>query len=138
VLSAGCPSRDLLNLFGHLRYHPHVLVEWLQLLGIDAVEVTGVEIEWAPPKAEHFDGGSAIDALITYRSTAGFDGFVGVESKHAEDLCEQRIEPRQTYIDFTLASGQAGRGRSTTEGFFEKRTTKLHSEDPDAAVVTNR
>lgn len=91
------------NLFGHLQHHPDVLVEWLRAMGIDADAVIEVRLEWAPSPADHFDGGSAFDALVVY-GRGSTRGFVGVECKYAENLSDQRLKPRAPYIDFTRAS----------------------------------
>lgn len=85
------------NLFGYLKHLPRALVTWLASLGIDAEEAE-VRIEWAPPKAEHFGGGSAFDAAIFYRSADGTKGLVGVEVKYSENLDDQSIDPRDEYI----------------------------------------
>lgn len=97
-----------LNLFAPLAEHPGTVAAWLRSAIPtlpDDLEVESVEFEWAPPSHEHFGGGSAFDAFVTYTSGHG-RGVVGIETKYAEDLAEQaprRI--RDTYAAFTRDSG---------------------------------
>lgn len=92
------------NLFAPLASHPEVLRRWLRHAVPrlpDGLEIESVEFEWAPQPAEHFGGGSAFDAFITYRS-GGKRGFVAVETKYAEHLASQAPKRiRQPYIGFT-------------------------------------
>jgi hypothetical protein len=95
------------NLFGHLRSDPSALLDWVQGYAPDASEVTRVEVEWAPPKEKHFDGGSAFDAFVEYRKAQGGLGFVGVECKYAEDLPRTDVKVvREVYKEFTDGCGR--------------------------------
>ena len=97
-----------LNLFAPLADRPDTVATWLRSAIPTLPEdltVERIEFEWAPPPHQHFGGGSAFDAFVTYTSGHG-RGFVGIETKYAEDLAEQapgRI--RDTYSDFTRDSG---------------------------------
>jgi hypothetical protein len=94
------------NLFGHVASQPSTLVPWLRSLGLDAAEVTAVRLEWAPPREQHFDGGSAFDAFVEYRRPDDALGFVGVECKYAEDLRKTDVKQvRDEYRTFTAQSG---------------------------------
>jgi hypothetical protein len=76
------------NAFGHAVTDPDSLRPWLVArVEPDVVRVSGVRIEWAPPRKEHFDNGSAFDVCVFYETTVG-KGFVAVECKYAEDLTE--------------------------------------------------
>ncbi len=91
------------NLFGPFVERPNDLLGWVQSLDATAVWVDGVRFEWAPPRAEHFDGGSAFDAFVTFTTEAGGRRFVGIECKYAEDLSRSSITVRPTYCDFTAS-----------------------------------
>lgn len=110
------------SLFGHLAHHPHVLVEWLQSLGIAADAVIDVRLEWAPDRKRHFNGGSAFDALVVYMRGPS-TGFVGIECKYAENLAEQDITPREPYLAFTRDSGHWRSGAA--ERLRAKETAQL-------------
>jgi len=95
------------NLFGHLQADPAALLAWVQLQRPDAAGVTRVEVEWAPPKEEHFGGGSAFDAFVEYELASGERGFLGIECKYAEHLPKTDVKNvRPPYKDFTAASGR--------------------------------
>lgn len=93
-----------LNLFAPLRRHPEVVARWLR--GVipslpSDLAVTSVEFEWAPPREEHFGGGSAFDAYVLWEAGAQ-SGFVGIETKYVEDLRSSAPKKvRQPYIDYT-------------------------------------
>lgn len=54
-----------------------------------------------PPPEDHFRGGSAFDAFITYRS-GDRRGFVAIEAKYAEDLAGQAPKRvRDVYVEYT-------------------------------------
>lgn len=96
------------NLFGNFQAvdRHNVLLPWLQTINPSAVEIVRVEVEWAPPAAEHFAGGSAFDAFIEYRHADGGLGFVGVECKYHEHLPATDVKTvRDIYRAFTVDSG---------------------------------
>jgi hypothetical protein len=101
------------NLFGVLTRHPQVLLEWVRSLGLDAVAIEPTEpddpalvrIEYAPPKDQHLGSGSAFDACITYRDSAGRRGVVAVETKYAEDLADQKVTADPKYAEATAQLG---------------------------------
>lgn len=92
------------NLFGPFVVDPDGLTGWVRSLDPECERVTEVRLEWAPPRGEHFDGGSAFDAFVEYVTHTG-TRFVGVETKYAENLAASRISVRQVYRDFTEDSG---------------------------------
>lgn len=91
------------NLFGHFRRNPAGLERWVtHVTEGSAAAVVRVELEWAPPPADHFDGGSAFDAFVEYRTKSGGRGFVGVECKYAEHLPTSDVKKvREPYITWT-------------------------------------
>jgi hypothetical protein len=93
------------NLFGPFVSRPDGLLGWVRSMDPDAAVVTAVRFEWAPPRDQHFGGGSAFDAMILYRATAGGSRFLGVEVKYAEDLAKSSIKVRDPYRTFTNESG---------------------------------
>jgi len=101
------------NLFGVLTRHPDVLLAWVQSLGLDAVAIEPTEpddpalvrIEYAPPKDQHLGSGSAFDACITYRDSAGRRGVVAVETKYAENLADQKTTTDPKYAEATAHLG---------------------------------
>lgn len=101
------------NLFGPFVSRPAALTDWVRWLDPLASQATAVRFEWAPPREEHFDGGSAFDAFIEYVTASGGRRFVGVECKYAEDLQRTSIEVRDVYTSFTNASGNWRAGAST-------------------------
>lgn len=68
------------NLFGPFVSAPDELIGWVHSIDRDAVRVTGVRFEWAPPRADHFDGGSAFDAFLTYEGPGDGQRFLGVSA----------------------------------------------------------
>ncbi|MEQ1731755.1 MAG: hypothetical protein ABL982_25565, partial [Vicinamibacterales bacterium] len=92
------------NLFGRFVSHPDALLGWVRTLDPDAVSIEQVRLEWAPERGTHFDGGSAFDAFVAYRTGRGGQRFVGVECKYAEDLRRSSIDVRKVYKDFTARS----------------------------------
>lgn len=108
------------NLFGHFRRNPAGLDRWVRhLTAGSAAEVVAVELEWAPPPAEHFGGGSAFDAFVEYRTTSGGRGFVGIECKYAEHLPTSDVKKvRDPYITWTREHG------SWVEGAQDRLDTK--------------
>lgn len=101
------------NLFGVLARYPEVLLAWVRSLGIDAVAIEPTEpddpalvrIEYAPPKDHHLGSGSAFDACITYRDSAGRRGVIAVETKYAENLAEQKATADPKYAEATAELG---------------------------------
>ena len=96
------------NLFGNFQTadRQQTLLPWVQSINPAAVDVVRVEVEWAPPAAEHFSGGSAFDAFVEYQLDAGGLGFVGVECKYHEDLVKSDVKRvRDVYKTFTVDSG---------------------------------
>ncbi len=85
--------------------NPGGLTGWVSSLDPECEQVTEVRLEWAPPREEHFDGGSAFDAFVEYTTRTG-TRFVGVETKYAENLTASRISVRQVYRDYTTTSWQ--------------------------------
>lgn len=108
------------NLFGHFQRQPDALLWWVRSIGCDAEEITRIEVEWAPPREEHFDGGSAFDAFVEYRRPDEQLGFVGVECKYAEHLPKSDVKSvREPYLEFTRSSGHWLKGaekRLDTQG----------------------
>ena len=92
------------NLFGPFVSTPNRLLRWIRTIDEDAAAVTGVRFEWAPPRGEHFDGGSAFDAFVTYETGDARRRFVGVECKYAENLASSSIDVRDVYRTFTAES----------------------------------
>lgn len=95
------------NLFANLARNPDLLFAVVRdVFGVaDAVGVGTPLFEWAPPKAEHLDSGSAFDCFIPYQTGRGGLGFVGVETKYAENLAEQRPSTNPAYRQRTEAAG---------------------------------
>lgn len=92
------------NLFGNFQTpgRRSALLPWVRSVNPAAAEIVRVEIEWAPPAAEHFSGGSAFDAFIEYSSVDGGLGFLGVECKYHEDLEKSDVKTvRDVYKTFT-------------------------------------
>lgn len=79
------------NLFGPFVRRPEALLPWVRTIDADAETVEEVGFEWAPSKERHFGGGSAFDAVVWYRSSAGGRRLLGVECKYAEDLAASSI-----------------------------------------------
>ena len=95
------------NLFGQLQANAATLLPWIQTFDPEAREVTGIRIEWAPDKAEHFGGGSAFDAFVEYETETDERGFVAVECKYAEDLSKSDVKNvRPVYVAWTLEKDQ--------------------------------
>lgn len=93
------------NLFGPFVDEPDALLGWVRTIDQAADTVTGARFEWAPPRLDHFGGGSAFDALVTYGTTNGDNRFLGVEVKYAENLEESSITVRDPYREYTEANG---------------------------------
>jgi len=96
------------NGFGHFQAPDQrsALLAWVRHLAPEAIEVARIEVERAPPPADHFGGGSAFDAFIEYRRGDGRLGFLGVECKYHEDLRRSDVKKvRDTYRTFTASSG---------------------------------
>lgn len=89
------------NLFGPFVTRPNDLLGWVQTIDPAAATVSVVRFEWAPPRAEHFNGGSAFDAFVDYTTAEGGRRFLGVECKYAENLAASKIDARDDYISFT-------------------------------------
>lgn len=130
------------NLFGHLAEHPGVLVQWLQQVGFNAAEIVDVRFEWAPPREQHFGGGSAFDTMVVYRTGSDRLGFVGIETKYAENLAEQSVTKRPVYAEYTEACGHwrdgaVGRLKQPVtvqlwlNTLLAQSTVELHDEDFD-------
>jgi hypothetical protein len=104
--------RDLLssdalafNLFAYLEHHPKALLAWIKSLGIDAIQILDVRLDWAPPRKRHFDGDTSFDAAVFYRTGAGALGLVGVECTYADDLAADDVEPKDLYLQGTRTNG---------------------------------
>ena len=81
------------NLFGHLRGAPQATAEALSsLLKLEIAEIERIEVEWAPPAAEHLGDRTAFDAFIEYRTREGARGFLGVETKYTEPFSQTVYE----------------------------------------------
>lgn len=96
------------NLFGHFQDEAKrdALLGWVRGHDPSASSIARVEIEWAPPPAEHFRGGSAFDAFVEYETGAGGLGFLAIECKYHEHLPKTDVaKVRGTYRDFTDAYG---------------------------------
>lgn len=96
------------NFFGHFQDEPRrqALLGWVRRHDGNAAEITRLEIEWAPPPAEHFDGGSAFDAFVEYRVDDGGLGFLAVECKYHEHLPRTDVpRVRDRYRQFTQEHG---------------------------------
>ena len=74
------------NLFGALRAAPAAAARVLaDVLHLPIAEVEEITVEYAPlPARDHLGDRTAFDALVTYRTTDGARGFVGVETKYTE------------------------------------------------------
>lgn len=95
------------NLFGNFQTpeRRQELLPWVRSINPAVVEVVRVEVEWAPPAAEHFSGGSAFDAFVEFLVDSGELGFVGVECKYHEDLKRSDVKNvRDVYKTFTVDS----------------------------------
>lgn len=96
------------NLFGHFQdpSQRDALAGWVRRHDGQADHVTRVEVEWAPPPADHFRGGSAFDAFVEYRRHDGDLGFLAVECKYHEDLARSDVpDVRTVYRSFTESHG---------------------------------
>ena len=91
------------NLFGAFVGTPGGLTRWVRSIDPDCAEVTEVLLEHAPPRDEHFGGGSAFDAFIDYATPTG-RRFLGIETKYSENLRASNISVRDVYREFTVAS----------------------------------
>lgn len=84
------------NLFGHLRTAPVAAAEALSsLLKLDIAQIERIEVEWAPPPAEHLGDRTAFDAYIEYRTQDGSRGFLGIETKYTEPFSQTSYESKQ-------------------------------------------
>lgn len=88
------------NLFGPFVADPGGLLSWVQTIDDAATGVTLVRFEWAPDRKEHFDSGSAFDALVEYQ-TGKSKRFLGIECKYAEDLSKSSITVRPPFFEWT-------------------------------------
>jgi hypothetical protein len=95
------------NLFANLaRDGDRLLAVVRDVFGVaEAASVEPPQFEWAPPRAEHLDSGSAFDCFIPYQTASGAAGFVGVETKYAEHLGGQRPSANPAYRARTEAAG---------------------------------
>ena len=85
------------NLFGMLRFYPEELALGLsKLLDHGIAEIIAVKIEHAP-RFPGYRSGSAFDCYIEYRTSQGELGFLGVETKYAEQLSRQRLSQNPSY-----------------------------------------
>jgi len=91
-------------MFGPFVKTPNRLLRWVRTIDEDAADVTGVRFEWAPLRAQHFDGGSAFDAFVTYETGDARRRFIGVECKYAENLASSSITVRDVHRTFTAES----------------------------------
>ena len=81
------------NLFGHLRGAQRPAAEVLSsLLKLEIEEIERIEVEWAPPAAEHLGDRTAFDAFIEYRTHDGARGFLGIETKYTEPFSQTVYE----------------------------------------------
>lgn len=76
--------------------HNDAAWDWVRTIDPDADELTRIRLEWAPPRQDHFNGGSAFDAFVEYEA-AGRPRFIAVECKYAEHLADNRIAVRGCY-----------------------------------------
>lgn len=92
------------NLFGYIAAHPDALLPWVQGFSPDACAVTAVELECSP--VVNALARSAFDAYVTYETASGDTGFLGIESKYAEDLTKsQRGDAAEKFVTATQAGG---------------------------------
>ena len=87
------------NLFGPFVTDPSLLLDWVKSIDVETVSVDLVRFEWAPNRKNHFDGGSAFDAVIEY--SASGRRFLAIECKYAENLATSSINVRDPYRTFT-------------------------------------
>jgi PD-(D/E)XK nuclease superfamily len=92
------------NVFGPFVDSPNQLVDWVETVDPDVETVERVGFEWAPDRSRHFGGGSAFDAVVTYRA-AGGRRLIGIECKYAEDIHANPRSVRDVYKAFTAESG---------------------------------
>jgi len=111
------------NLFGFFRFHPAAAARVLSAAsGLDVAQVEAVDVEWTPDGAHPLGDRTAFDAWVSYRTTAGERGFLGVETKYTEPF-SQRFYMRDRYKEVTAwpESGFTGEavsrlaGRSTNQ-----------------------
>ena len=76
------------NLFGTLD-HDQLLTVLRDVFGLSPTGNIDLRFEWAPDPEEDFRSGAAFDCFIAYDTVKG-PGFVGIETKYAENLARQQ------------------------------------------------
>jgi hypothetical protein len=88
------------NLFAPL-HEAGVLAETLEsVLHLGIERVVDLRFEFQPRPADDFRTGSAFDCYVAYEYDGGL-GFLGIETKYAEDLSQQRPSARPDYAAYT-------------------------------------
>ena len=103
------------NLFGYLaQSEPDALLAWVQGYAPEATSIVGIRLEHAPSAAELGEqplDGAAFDAFVEYALPDGRLGFIGVETRYADDLAKGLDLPpagstaRTKYVDATEVGG---------------------------------
>ena len=89
------------NLFGFLRHHPVAAARVLSVAsGLDVARIEAVDVEWTPDGAHPLGDRTAFDAWVSYRTSTGGRGFLGVETKYTEPF-SQRVYMRDRYKEVT-------------------------------------
>lgn len=90
------------NLFGYLRRLPDVAAAVFgKLLHLDIARIDRLEVEWAPPPADHLGDRTAFDAFVEYRLSDGSRAFLGVETKYTEPFSTTEYNDRPAYRALT-------------------------------------
>lgn len=73
------------NLFGYLRGHfTETALVLRDALALDIATVERIDVEEAPPPADHLGDRTAFDAFVEYRTSKGQLAFLGIETKYTE------------------------------------------------------
>lgn len=76
----------------------------VKVFGLNIDSISDVRIEFRPPLDDGVKSGSAFDCFIEYE-TGHQRGFLGVETKYAEDLAAQKPSKNPSYAALTDAPG---------------------------------
>jgi hypothetical protein len=87
------------NLFAPLALDSELAVKLVSgLPGFgDISEVTGVKMEYAPPKETMLNDGTSFDAWLEYKRENGYLGFIGIETKLTEPFSQKEYDFNQYY-----------------------------------------
>ncbi|HVF12256.1 MAG TPA: hypothetical protein VNA87_04140 [Actinomycetota bacterium] len=105
------------NLFGYLRQHLELVAgPFSELFGVQMARVTRIECEWAPPTADHLQDKTAFDAVVFFETSAGGEGFIGIETKYSEPFGTQKVSRPERYEKALAELPLTDEFRSEVEG----------------------